>query len=139
MTQAPTTSGGVPVEAMTDERCHPHIQDLMGGKSTVEFLGSALYDFQEATGFDTAEEYLAALSSAPSVPKGEALTVTQAMVDAYLKANDAYWKRTDELPKPPDKWRTGTVGEATRVSLEAALAASAPADQGGNTTEGSNT
>ena len=49
--------------------------------------------------------------------------VTDAMVDAYLKANDAYWKRTDELPAPPDKWRTGTAQEATRVSLAAALQA----------------
>jgi hypothetical protein len=47
--------------------------------------------------------------------------VTDAMVDAYLKANDAYWKRTDELPTPPNKWRTGTPREATRESLRAAL------------------
>ena len=48
--------------------------------------------------------------------------VTDAMVDAYLKANDAYWHRTDQLPKPPNKWRTGTPREAVRESLVAALA-----------------
>ncbi len=51
---------------------------------------------------------------------------SEAMIDAYLQANDAYWKRTDDLPTPPGKWRTGTVREATRESLRAALAAQAP-------------
>jgi len=49
--------------------------------------------------------------------------VTDAMVTAYLQANDAYWKRTDELPTAPHKWRTGTPREATRESLQAALSA----------------
>ena len=48
-------------------------------------------------------------------------TITDAMVVAYLRANDEYWKGTDELPKPPAKWRAGTVKEATRESLKAAL------------------
>lgn len=49
--------------------------------------------------------------------------VTEAMVTAYLTANDAYWHKTDELPQEnPGKWRNGTPREATRVSLEAALA-----------------
>lgn len=65
----------------------------------------------------------AALAAPAQATQAEAPVVTDAMVDAYLKANDAYWKRTDEMPKPPGKWRAGTVGEATRVSLEAALAA----------------
>lgn len=53
------------------------------------------------------------------------LTVTEAMVTAYLTANDAYWKRIDGEPTKLGKWRNGTPSEATRVSLEAALA-SAP-------------
>lgn len=63
------------------------------------------------------------VQAAPGVPAATAPKVTDAMVDAYLRANDAYWKRTDELPAPPDKWRTGTPREATRESLRAALAA----------------
>lgn len=55
--------------------------------------------------------------------------VTEEMVTAYLTANDAYWKRTDELPaRNPAKWRQGTPSEATRVSLRAALDAASPAD-----------
>lgn len=57
----------------------------------------------------------------PGVAIPPAPEVTDAMVDAYLKANDAYWKRTDELPTAPGKWRTGTPREATRESLRAAL------------------
>lgn len=57
----------------------------------------------------------------PVMPAAPSDAVTDAMVDAYLKANDAYWKQTDQLPSPPDKWRTGTPREATRVSLAAAL------------------
>lgn len=57
-------------------------------------------------------------------------TVTDAMVDAYLKANDAYWQRTDQLPTPPNKWRTGTPREATRESLAAALSSLPQAPQG---------
>ena len=51
--------------------------------------------------------------------------VTEEMVTAYLTANDAYWKRVDGEPTKLGKWRNGTPSEATRVSLEAALA-SAP-------------
>lgn len=43
------------------------------------------------------------------------------MVDAYLKANDAYWRETDAQPKSPARWRNGNVKEATRVSLIAAM------------------
>lgn len=63
---------------------------------------------------------VSALAQQPVQGGGHA--VTDAMVDAYLKANDAYWRRTDQLPTPPDKWRTGTPREATRESLRAALA-----------------
>jgi len=48
---------------------------------------------------------------------------TDAQVLAYLKANDAYWAESDMLPIPPAAWRAGTVFEATRASLRAALAA----------------
>lgn len=56
-------------------------------------------------------------------PPGQA-RVTNEMVSAYLKANDAYWKVVDELPlksRNPSDWRSGTPREATRVSLAAAL------------------
>lgn len=49
--------------------------------------------------------------------------VTEAMVTAYLMANDAYWKRVDAEPTKLGKWRNGTPSEATRVSLAAALQA----------------
>jgi hypothetical protein len=68
--------------------------------------------------------------AALGVPAVAAPEVTDAMVDAYLKANDAYWKRADELPTPPNKWRTGTPREATRESLRAALAAGVPGPYG---------
>lgn len=56
--------------------------------------------------------------------------VTEAMVTAYLTANDAYWKRTDELPATnPSKWRNGTPREATRESLQAALKAAHPGER----------
>lgn len=48
---------------------------------------------------------------------------TDAMIDAYLTANDAYWREVDALPHDITKpWRQGTPKEATRVSLRAALA-----------------
>ena len=71
---------------------------------------------------DSYAEYIAALDSLAAAPTPQASTVTPAMVDAYLRANDAYWKRTDQLPNPPDKWRTGTPKEATAEGLRAALA-----------------
>ena len=49
--------------------------------------------------------------------------VTDDMITAYLTANDAYWKDVDQLPINPSKWRNGTPRQATKVSLEAALAA----------------
>lgn len=61
---------------------------------------------------------------AKATGSGQVLTdaVTNEMVEAYLKANDAYWKRTDELPQHPAKWRNGNPKDATRESLRAALA-----------------
>lgn len=51
---------------------------------------------------------------------------TEEMVKAYLQANDAYWRRTDEMPPPPGKWRTGRPTEATAESYKAMISA-APA------------
>tara|TARA_R110001599_G_scaffold171353_1_gene362394 strand:- start:423633 stop:424574 length:942 start_codon:yes stop_codon:yes gene_type:complete len=51
------------------------------------------------------------------------LKVTDEMVKAYLAANDKYWHESDAMPRTsPSKFRNGTPMEATRVSLEAALA-----------------
>jgi hypothetical protein len=63
---------------------------------------------------------------APAVLEGWKLVPvepTQAMVDAYLAANLQYWKTTDELPTPPNRWRTGTASAATCESYRAMLAA----------------
>ena len=49
------------------------------------------------------------------------LEVTDAMVEAYLSINEAYWQRTDDMPiayKKPSRWRQGTLEEATRESLQ---------------------
>lgn len=57
-----------------------------------------------------------------AAPSQGAPIVTDAMVAAYLRANDKYWREADRLPDPrPFKWRNGTPKEATRVSLIAAL------------------
>jgi hypothetical protein len=48
---------------------------------------------------------------------------TAEMVRAYLDANDAYWRRVDELPSKIGVWRDGTPQEATLHSLRAAIAA----------------
>jgi hypothetical protein len=47
--------------------------------------------------------------------------VTQEMIDAYLSTNTAYWEETDKLNT--SFVRTGTVKEATLLSLQAALSA----------------
>lgn len=64
----------------------------------------------------------------------EPVRVTDAMVEAYLTANDDYWTRTDQMPdKNPSRWRQGTPKEATRESLNAIfalLATPAPKDAG---------
>lgn len=52
----------------------------------------------------------------------QAPEITDAMVDAYLAANTAYWVEVDAKPWKPGVWRNGTPREATRVSLAAALA-----------------
>jgi hypothetical protein len=49
---------------------------------------------------------------------------TLEMIAAYLTATDLYWKRTDQLPTPPNKWRTGTPTGATAEGYRAMLAAS---------------
>ncbi len=48
---------------------------------------------------------------------------TNEMISAYLKANTAYWERTDALPNHPSKWRNGTPQEATAEGYRAMLAA----------------
>lgn len=69
----------------------------------------------------------AALAQHPPVDqaalRGNAGAPTEAMVTAYLKANDAYWKDVDAGPSRLGIWRDGTPREATHVSLIAALAA----------------
>lgn len=97
---------------------------LAGHKTRHPGSQFATYEVAEVRWFSQLER--AALEAAdlldpPGVPAATAPEVTDAMVDAYLRANDAYWKRTDELPTPPDKWRTGTPREATREGLRAAL------------------
>lgn len=47
---------------------------------------------------------------------------TEAMVKAYLDANDAYWRRADELPKAIGKWRKGSANEATAEGYRSMLA-----------------
>lgn len=54
---------------------------------------------------------------------------TEAMVAAYLKANDEYWRKADELPRgPTDPCRMGTPREATVASYRAMIAAAPTAD-----------
>lgn len=66
------------------------------------------------------------------VQVAEPLEVTDAMVQAYLKANDTYWRNSDKLPKSPDKWRTGTPYGATQAGLTAALIAQKEENDNGN-------
>jgi hypothetical protein len=66
---------------------------------------------------------LDAYVAADRAKRVDPVKVTDEMVDAYLKANDAYWKRTDELPRPTNKCCAGTPKEATAESLRAAIAA----------------
>ena len=74
-----------------------------------------------------------AASPQPAAPEGWKLVPIEAtpeMVQAYLRANDAYWHRTDALPDKLGVWRQGTPTEATAESYRAMLAA-APAAEGG--------
>lgn len=79
--------------------------------------------------FDTAEPvYLhppRPQAASPAVPEGYVLVPiepTEAMVDAYLAANTAYWLRTDELPNTdPSRWRQGTPSDATAESYRAMI------------------
>jgi hypothetical protein len=67
----------------------------------------------------------AAQAAVPVAP----MSVIEVMVTAYLTANDAYWREVDAMPTKLGKWRAGTPSEATRVSLQAALAAARPTPQ----------
>lgn len=74
-----------------------------------------------------------AASPQPAAPEGWKLVPIEAtpeMVQAYLRANDAYWHRTDALPDKLGVWRQGTPTEATAESYRAMLAV-APAAEGG--------
>lgn len=75
-----------------------------------------------------------ASAQAGAVPDGWQLVPvepTQEMVSAYLQANDAYWKRTDELPnKNASRWREGKPNEATAESYRAMLLAAPKAGAG---------
>jgi hypothetical protein len=80
----------------------------------------------------TIEQAQEVAAGAQSIPSGYQLVPmepTTAMVSAYLEANKAYWERTDELPKPPHKWRLGTPFDATINSYKAMLTA-APVQAG---------
>ena len=69
------------------------------------------------------------LTSTPDVtaiPAGFVLVPiepTPEMIAAYLNANTEYWHATDALPKPANKWRTGTPPEATAAGYRAMLSA----------------
>jgi hypothetical protein len=78
----------------------------------------AIIEQHESPAARVAPSAVAAEDARPAVA-----VVTEAMVEAYLTANDAYWKRVDGEPTTLGKWRNGTPSEATRVSLAAALAA----------------
>lgn len=70
---------------------------------------------------------------APTVPDGWVIVPrepTREMIAAYLKANDAYWVRTDETPLPLAKWRAGTPAEATAEGYTAMIAAAPPTGNG---------
>ena len=45
------------------------------------------------------------------------------VVEAYLRANEEYWRRIDDEPMKLGKWRNGTVQEATAYALRTAIAA----------------
>lgn len=48
---------------------------------------------------------------------------TEEMIKAYLTANTAYWERTDNIIRPPGRWRTGRPTEATFEGYQAMIAA----------------
>lgn len=96
--------------------------DTMIGRP--EVLRSRLADLCDRVGRCT-NPRLPPVAAPPAQPQSE--PVTDAMVSAYLEANDAYWREVDALPTDITKpWRQGTPREATRVSLAAALAAQPP-------------
>ena len=124
-------------QAMTDEKARDAFEDWFsdGGEypkdiaqidgnyrlAAAEYAWSA---FQEGWN----RQALAAHVSAPGwtvVP----VVPTPEMIEAYLKANEAYWLRADELPRPACKWRAGTPKEATAEGYRAMLAA-APLPEG---------
>ncbi len=111
-----------PVERMSPREHVVYVQPpglpvkIYPNGSNCESAGSKIWleEVKQASAAEAAQPV-----QAPSVPP-----ITDAMVDAYRRANDAYWKRCDEsIQQPIGKWRAGTPRDATRVSLQAALAA----------------
>jgi hypothetical protein len=93
-----------PTPEMIDRGVHAQDPQVSGGSSNANRLRRRARRVYEAM-----------LGATPAEP-------TEAMVDAYLAANQAYWDRVDAEPLPPiGKWRNGTVKEATMESLRAAL------------------
>lgn len=102
--------------AETGEPLYCELCDAQSGRRDAEQRESELAEANESL--------RAALAQRQQVP-----AITDAMVDAYLQANDAYWRDVDALPTDLTKpWRQGTPKEATRFSLAAALTA-APSAQ----------
>lgn len=58
-----------------------------------------------------------------AVQHGELPEPSPEVVEAYLRANEEYWRRIDDEPTKLGKWRNGTVQEATAYALRTAIAA----------------
>lgn len=105
------------------------------GQSTTKLM--PVSDRATLIAFARAIEHLARSTAAqPVEPTGWKLVpvvATDEMVAAYLQANDAYWRRADELPKKIGKWRMGSPSEATAEGYRAMLAAAPPAASGDST------
>lgn len=117
----------VAAEAITERDYNATETDELSDEEAIQMLDSSGLDIEgdPAVAIEILQRgyRFGLLHQDPPPREQAALAVTDAMVTAYLTANDAYWHKTDELPKEPGKWRNGTSREATRVSLEAALSA----------------
>lgn len=119
----PLTHVLVPVDEPTDEMIDAACA-AVDGMYRVDFVRAYVAAFAHLKAGYRDESYWCGWNAAIKSQQAEAVPgdVTDAMVDAYLKANDAYWRETDTQPKSPAKWRNGNPKEATRVSLAAAIA-----------------
>lgn len=86
-----------------------------------------------AIAYDLGARSTAAQPGEPTGWKLVPVVATDEMVTAYLQANDAYWRRADELPKKIGKWRMGSPSEATAEGYRAMLTAAPPAASGDST------